>query len=116
MLLRRLLAGAAVVALALFGGQALAAPGPLHSCSGTATNSSAAITFTFRPQVYVEIHNPHASNTIWVNPVGGAAAANTADSGSIAPGAYLWFDGPVQPGSINIIAPAGSTPYTCWYQ
>lgn len=104
-------------AAALFGaGQAQAAPGTLSSCSGTVAGTSAAITFTNRPQAYVQVHNPNAANVLWVNPVGGAAAANTAGSASLNPGGYLWFDGPVQPGAINIIAPAGSSPYTCWYR
>lgn len=100
---------------------AFAAPGAPTSCSGTASNLSAStITFGHTPQQYVSIFNPQASggNNLWINAVGGAAAANTKGSMEIQPGWLLswWYPAYPPPVTISIIASGGSTDYTCYYQ
>ena len=71
------------------------------------------------PTRYLTIANPSAAATLWVNPLpGGTAAANTAGSIEISPGAILSWNQPnyPAPATLSIIASAGATPVTCLYQ
>jgi hypothetical protein len=97
--------------------------GPTYSvpqnCSGTAGTSAANISFAKTPQLYLSISNPSSSATLWVNVVGGTAAANGSGSFPIGPlGGPVWWNQPGMPppAAVSIVASAISTPYTCAYQ
>lgn len=91
-------------------------------CSGTVGTASAAISFSHPPGYYVIINNPSATATLAINP-NGAAVVNASGSITINPTGVandmiIWSAGmgmPV-PQTINIIASAVSTPYTCKFQ
>ena len=109
--------------LALFwAAPAFAQVGAPKDCSGTVGTASAAITFSTPPALYVLLANPSATATLAVNPngaavVGGSGSITINTSGvandvlllSVAQGVPPWA-------TINIIASAATTPYTCKYQ
>lgn len=116
----------AILGLLCAYGFASAQVGQPNNCSGTAQNVAANITFPAAgatgpslPTHYVTIINPSGANTLWVNATpGGVAAANAAGSFPIVPTgvAPWWQPAFAPPAHISIIAPAGATPFTCYYQ
>lgn len=104
------------LALLVPSGDALAWSATMSSCSGTATATSAPVVFSQPAESYLRISNLHATTVLWVNPVGGAAAAGVAGSMSIPAGGFIEFAGPVQPSAVNIIASTGTAAYSCWFR
>lgn len=98
--------------------------GQPSDCSGTVGATAALVTYPksggtgpTSPQQFVTIANPHASAVLWINAVGGTAAANTAGSFAIVPNGSASFSRPSYspPSRISIIASGADTPYTCLY-
>jgi hypothetical protein len=118
---------ALIAGLLLFSGVAQAQTvGSPTDCSGTVGTQSTAITFPSAgnhgspaPHQYLTITNSAGTNKLAINVTGGAAVIDS--SGSLpmdAVGAGWTWANPSYPPpvSVNIIASAGSTPFTCTYQ
>ena len=100
---------------------AFAQVGAPIDCSGSVGTASAAITFTHPPTQYVLLANPSSTATLAINPngaavVGGSGSITLNTSGvandmillSVAQGVPPWA-------TINIIASAAATNYSCKY-
>jgi hypothetical protein len=109
---------AAPMALLLLGGPAYAQIGAPTDCSGTAGITSAAIVFSHPPGLYVLLNDPSGTATLAVNP-NGAAVVGGSGSVGIASNATLLLSAAqgVPPwATINIIASAAATPFSCKFQ
>lgn len=109
----------AFATLFLWGGfvyaQTVGAP---NDCSGTVGLSSAAISFSHLPNYYVLINDPSGTATLAINPNGAAVIGGSGSIG-IAANSTLIFSagqGIPPPATLNIIASAAATPFTCKFQ
>lgn len=106
--------------LFLWGGVALAqgTVGAPVDCSGTVGLSSAAITFSHLPNYYVLINDPSGTATLAINPNGAAVIGGSGSIGIAANSSLIFSAGQglPPPGTLNIIASAAATPYTCKFQ
>lgn len=117
----------AAILFCLLPAAAWAQSGQSSDCSGQATASASLVVFPkasagggpAQPTQFVTIFNPDAANTLWLNVTPtGTAAANAQGSFSLTPsGSVSWYRPAYPPPvRISIIAPAGATNYTCFYQ
>jgi len=118
----------ALLACVLAAGAARAQTGAPTQCGPTTVNSGAASAVVFPvsgghgpgyPTIYLSISNASSTATLWVNPFGGNAAANTSGSFPILPGAspLTWSaPGYPPPSKLTVISSADGTPMTCAYQ
>lgn len=109
-----------IALLALFWtAPAFAQVGAPFDCSGTVGTASAAIVFSHPPALYVLLANPSATATLAVNPTGaavvGGSGSITLNTSGVANDMLLLSVGQGVPpwGTINIIASAASTPFSC---
>jgi hypothetical protein len=107
-------------ALCLVALPAYAQLGAPTDCSGTVGSSaSVAITFSHSPALYVTVVNPNASAKLAINPTGAAVIDSSGSYPMDSIGtSWTWSaaQGMPPPATINIIASASSTGYTCKFQ
>jgi hypothetical protein len=116
---------------ALLAAAALGLPsGPVHAqaalsnCSQSVGASAAAVPFPAsgatgptQPNVYLEICNAHASQTLGVNAIaGGTAAIGSAGTVTLNPGGCLWWNQAPVPSTLSVIGSGGATTTACWYK
>jgi hypothetical protein len=100
---------------------AWAQTGAPTDCSGTVGTTSTPITFSRFPQLYVTITNPNSGTTakLAANPTGAAVIDGQGSFPMDSNGAFWTWPGAggyPPPATLNIIASAPSTPFTCKYQ
>lgn len=106
--MRWVLAVLAVLALPVVGAEA-----QLSNCSQTVGTASAAV--AAKPTKFLEICNAHASNTLGVNFVGGAAAIGSAGTLTLTAGQCKRWEEAGLPTALAIIGSAASTTTACAY-
>lgn len=92
-----------------------AAAEQFSNCSQTVGTASAPVPATTKPQQFIEVCNAHATNTLGVNFVGGAAAIGSAGTVTLAPGACKRWEGAGLPVSLAVIGSAASTTTACGF-
>lgn len=87
-------------------------------CSGTVGVTSAAITFSHLPNYYVLINDPSGTATLAINPNGAAVIGGSGSIGIAANSSLIFSAGQglPPPATLNIIASAAATPFTCKFQ
>jgi len=96
----------------------------LNNCSQTVSTSAASVPFPASgatgpsaPVTYLEICNAHASNTLGVNFVGGAAAIGAAGTHTLNPGGCDWWNaGTDIPGALSVVGSGAGTTTACGYR
>lgn len=111
----------ALVILALLSALVGAAPAyaqsALPDCSQTVGTTAAPVVFAKPPSVFVEICNAHASQTLGVNWVGGAAAIGAQGTLTLATGTCRSWSLPLAlPKSISVIGSGSGTTTACGYR
>ncbi len=93
------------------------------NCSQTVGASSEAVPFPTtgsgpsQPQQYLVICNAHASQSLGLNDVGGAAAIGSAGTLTLSPGGCKWYEGANQmPPLPHVIGSGAGTTTACFYR